>query len=79
MNSRHELLGGKIELSRQYKKRRIMADALAAHIMFMLSETEFEKMDTEDLILSAQGLSELVEELHSLSERLGKVNEALGV
>ena len=47
--------------------------------MFMLSETEFEKMDTEDLLLSAQGLSELVIELQSLSERLGKINEALGM
>lgn len=79
MNSRNELLGSKIELSRQHKKRKIMADALTAHIMFMLSETEFEKMDTEDLLLSAQGLSELVIELQSLSERLGKINEALGM
>lgn len=79
MNIRHELLGSKVELSRKYKKNRIIADALASRIVTMLSRADYEGLDTEDLQLSAQSLSEIVAEMRSLSERLGKVNESLGM
>lgn len=79
MNMRHELLACKVELSRNYKKNRILADALTSHIVIMLSQADYGKMDTEDLQLSAQSLSEVVAEMRSISERLDKVNESLGM
>ena len=45
----------------------------------MLSQADYGKMDTEDLQLSAQSLSEVVAEMRSISERLDKVNESLGM
>ncbi|MGE9985335.1 hypothetical protein [Desulfovibrio sp. SGI.169] len=78
MNMRHELLGSKVELARKQKKSRIIADALAAHIIAMLSQQDYGDMDTEDLQLSAQSLSEAVTEMRALSERIARVNEALG-
>ncbi len=79
MNMRYELLGSKVELSRKYKKHKIIANALASHIMTMLSQSDYEGMDVEDLQLSAQSLSEAVAEMQSISERLAKVNESLGM
>lgn len=79
MNMRHELLGSKVELSRKYKKNRIIADALASHIVTMLSQADYGEMDTEDLQLSTQSLAEVVTEMRSVSERIAKVNEALGM
>lgn len=78
MNIRHELLGNKVELSQKYKKNRIIADALASHIVAMLSQPDYGDMDPEDLQLSAQSLSEAVTEMRAISERIAKVNEALG-
>lgn len=79
MSTRHELLGNRMELSRKYKKNRIIVDALASHIMTMLSQSDYERMDVEDLQLSTQSLSEAVAEMQSISERLVKVNESLGM
>lgn len=78
MNMRHELPGNKVELARKQKKNRIIADALASHIITMLSQQDYEDMDTEDLQLSTQSLSEAVTEIRALSERIARVNEALG-
>lgn len=78
MNIRHELLGTKVELSRRYKKSKIIADALASHIVAMLSQSDYGELDTEDLQLSAQSLSEAVTEMRAISERTAKVNKALG-
>lgn len=78
MNIRHELLGNRVELSRKYKKNRIIVDALASHIVAMLSQSDYGELDTEDLQLSAQSLSEAVAEMRAISERIAKVNEALG-
>lgn len=79
MSTRHELLGNRVELSRKYKKNRIIVDALASHIMTMLSQSDYERIDVEDLQLSTQSLSEAVAEMQSISERLAKVNESLGM
>lgn len=78
MNIRHELLGTKVELSRRYKKSKIIADALASHIIAMLSQSDYGELDTEDLQMSAQSLSEAVTEMRAILERTAKVNKALG-
>lgn len=78
MNTRHELIGSKVELSLRYKKSKIMADALTSHIVAMLSQSDYGELDTEDLQLSAQSLSEAVTEMRAISERIVKVNKALG-
>lgn len=78
MNTRHALLGNKVELSRKYKKNKIIADALASHIVAMLSQPDYGELDPEDLQLSAQSMSEVVTEMRVISGRIAKVNEALG-
>ena len=45
MNMRHELMGRKVELSRNYKKSKIIADAVAVHILSLLSSMDYEEMD----------------------------------
>ena len=78
MNMRHELMGRKVELSRNYKKSKIIADAVAVHILSLLSSMAYEEMDIEDLQLSAQSLSEAVADMRLISKNLAKVNAALG-
>ena len=79
MSTRQEYLRTRDELSPKYKKNRIIVDALASHIMTLLSQSDYERMDVEDLQLSTQSLSEAVAEMQSISERLAKVNESLGM
>lgn len=79
MNTRHELPGEKWTISVQHKKNKIVADALAVHITNLLSSSQYETMDTEDLQLSAQSLAEIVEEMKKLSAKMQKIDQSLGI
>lgn len=79
MNMRHELLGMRYELSRKYKKHKIMADALASHINAMLTCPDYTNLDAEDLQLSSESLSEQITAMQDISIKLGKLNNELGM
>lgn len=78
MSQQHELIGNRIELSRKYKKEMIVAESISTHLKNLLSQSDYENMDIEDLQLSVEIMTKAIEEMRSISIKLAKINAALG-
>ncbi len=78
MNLRHELLGKRVELLRAHKKEKIMAEAVSATIIRFLSARDYEKIDAEELALTAEVLTQTIEHLKSISRQIAQINSDLG-
>ncbi|MBD5608254.1 MAG: hypothetical protein HDQ93_05325 [Desulfovibrio sp.] len=78
MNLRHELMGKRVELLRNHKKEKIVAEAVSATIIRLLSASDYEKIDAEELALAAEVLTQTIEHLQSISRQITQINSELG-
>lgn len=78
MHSRHELMGKRVELERIHKKEKIVADAVSARVVKLLSTGSYEDIDAEELILAADILAKGIEHIQEVARQIARINSEPG-
>ena len=79
MNERYSLIGRKITMIEEYKKREITIKALKEYILkFLSSDVACEKINAETICLASQNLLKEIEKLRILSNRITIIEKELG-